>query len=77
MKTHTDVTIWLGEDPINVDVRHTEGCAWAWVDGVVTIHAPGETGNQDLELLENFFRRGLDAVIEARHPRLAGIVDDK
>ena len=70
MKTHTEITVWIGNDP-TVEVHTTEGCSWAVVDDCITIHALDyDTGKADLAILETFFQRGLDAVIKAQNPRL-------
>lgn len=66
MSTHCHTTIWL-EGRTEVRVPVTEGSAWAWVGNSVTIHtAEGATGLEDLEVIEQFFRDGLDAVDAAR-----------
>lgn len=65
MTSHCDVTIWLEGEP-TFDVRVTEGSAWVWAPGGVTIHTTeGQTGLEDLKVLAKFFAVGLRAVQQA------------
>lgn len=62
MASHCDVSIWLEGEP-SFDVQCTNGSAWVWAPGGVTIHTiEGETGYQDLLVLERYFRAGLEAI---------------
>lgn len=74
MKTHTDVKIWLTGDA-EIEVSTSGTVAWADINpGNVTIHGLSIDGGSDLDALENFFRKGLDAVLRVKHPRLFELV---